>query len=61
MRLTSRWVCFAAFVERNNNKLPGFILADAGFDVWLGNSRGGYYGLRHLNKQADESAFWDFS
>ncbi|XP_014365343.2 lipase 1 [Papilio machaon] len=39
-----------------------YLLADAYFDLWLGNVRGNYYGRRHtkLDPQKD-SEFWDFS
>lgn len=39
----------------------GFILADNGFDVWLGNVRGNTYGLHHVKYNTNQNEFWDFS
>ncbi|CAG7727338.1 unnamed protein product, partial [Allacma fusca] len=43
-----------------DSNLP-FLLADRGFDVWLGNCRGNGYSQRHVSYSVNSTKFWDFS
>lgn len=37
------------------------MLANADFDVWLGNTRGNFYGKRHAYLSKEDKKFWDFT
>ncbi|CAI2370347.1 unnamed protein product [Moneuplotes crassus] len=53
------------WIMHYEEEAPAFILANAGYDVWLGNTRGNKYSREHENLNPDYSAdkekFWDFS
>ncbi|KAL3285127.1 hypothetical protein HHI36_019251 [Cryptolaemus montrouzieri] len=44
-----------------NNGSLAYLLADNGFDVWLGNSRGTQHGRKHISLNPTSKEFWDFS
>ncbi|VDO35881.1 unnamed protein product [Haemonchus placei] len=39
----------------------GFVFADAGFDVWMGNMRGNRYSRSHIRLNPVFSSFWEFN
>ncbi|XP_034239524.1 lipase 1-like [Thrips palmi] len=43
------------------NHSTSYALVDAGFDVWLGNYRGSFYGRKHVKLNPKMPEFWDFS
>jgi pimeloyl-ACP methyl ester carboxylesterase len=51
----------ATFVVNSPSQSLGFILADRGYDVWLGNSRGNAFSRNHTAFQPTSALFWDFS
>ncbi|XP_023953085.1 lipase 1-like [Bicyclus anynana] len=54
----------ADFLVLGPGSALGYLLADAGYDVWLANARGNYYSRRHLSLDPDERErldFWRFS
>ena len=51
----------SVFLTNTAEKSLGFLLANAGIDVWLGNVRGTYYSMRHANLTTADEKYWDFS
>lgn len=51
------------WVSHHADVAPAFVVARAGYDVWLGNSRGNTFSKAHeyLNPEHDKDEFWDFS
>lgn len=49
------------WVLRGLKDTLAYDLVEAGYDVWLGNSRGNTYGRRHVSLSPDEARFWRYS
>lgn len=49
------------WVITGKNRGLAFILADQGYDVWLGNIRGNTYSRAHVHLLPSDSEFWNFS
>ena len=49
------------FIINYEDKAMGFVLANRGYDVWLGNVRGNKHSLEHVKFSRKDKEFWNFS
>ncbi|TMW62935.1 hypothetical protein Poli38472_005553 [Pythium oligandrum] len=49
------------YVNNFRTQSLAFMLADAGYDVWLGNNRGTVWSNEHLDLSTSDPQYWDFS
>ena len=45
----------------NDDQTFALVLADLGFDVWIGNNRGTKFSTRHRTLSPENPKFWDYS
>lgn len=52
----------AAFTVNGKESSTAFVLANAGYDVWIANPRGTTYSRKHITLDPDNEKedFWDF-
>jgi len=49
------------YVANEPEKAPAFILAEQGYDVWIGNNRGNRFARGHITYNTSQEAFWDYN
>jgi len=52
--------CSEVWLPRGPKKSLPYVLADAGYEVWLGNVRGNRYGCKHVSLNTRSYDFWKF-
>lgn len=50
-----------AFQAAGPDKALAYRLADDGYDVWMGNSRGSYFSQGHVKYTTKDKEYWDFT
>ncbi|XP_015115285.1 lipase 3 isoform X2 [Diachasma alloeum] len=53
--------CSTDWIMQGKGRAIAYLLADKGYDVWLGNYRGNTYSAAHITLPLDNPKFWNFS
>ena len=48
------------YVMNKPEKANAFVLARAGYDVWLGNNRGSQWSQGHITLSTSDRAYWEY-
>ncbi|CAL4076498.1 unnamed protein product [Meganyctiphanes norvegica] len=49
------------WITNDEKSSLGYLLSDAGYDVWMGNFRGNLYSRIHISLTIDDKDYWKFS
>jgi gastric triacylglycerol lipase len=49
------------WIMNDEPQAPAFMLANKGYDVWLGNNRGSKHSLLNINYTTNDTEFWQFT
>lgn len=49
------------WIVNDEDKAPAFLIANRGYDVWLGNNRGNVHSRKHVKLHPFFAPFWDFT
>lgn len=55
------WESSDSWLLQGPGKSLAYLLADEGYDVWMGNARGNRHTLQHETLNSKSSKFWEFS
>ncbi len=53
--------CSDTFIINDEDKSLAFVLANKGYDVWLGNNRGTKHSRDHTTFTRKDKEYWEFT